>query len=128
MTTAPAPGRVLIADDDRVLTHLLSARLRAKGWKVDIALDAMQAVMFAMRATPDVITLDINMPGGTGIEALRKLKQSARTQQIPVVVVSGSIEARDEPAVKELGAAAFLRKPADVEELHQLLLRLTGPD
>ena len=99
------PGRLLIADDDRVLSHLLSARLRALGWKVDIALDAMQAVMFAIRTAPDVITLDINMPGGTGIEALKKLRQSMKTSQIPVVVLSGSIDAKDEPAVLELGAA-----------------------
>ncbi len=118
--------KVLIADDDRVLTHLLSSRLRAKGWTVDIAMDAMQVMMFAMRGSPDVITLDINMPGGTGIEALKKLKASSRTAQIPVLVLSGSIDPADEPRVVGLGAAAFLRKPADVDALHAALLRLAG--
>lgn len=117
---------MLIADDDRVLTHLLATRLRRLGWRVDIAHDAMQALMFAMRTAPDVILLDINMPGGTGMEALRKLKVSVKTAQIPVAILSGSIDVRDEPAVLELGAAAFLRKPPDVDALHRKLLELIG--
>lgn len=121
-----ATKAVLIADDDRVLTHLLASRLRGLGWRVDIAHDAMQALMFAMRTAPDVIVLDINIPGGTGIEALRKLKASVKTTQIPVAILSGSIDPRDEPAVLELGAAAFLRKPPDVAALHRKLLELIG--
>ena len=118
--------KVLIADDDRMLTHLLSSRLRAKGWTVDIAMDAMQVMMFAMRGKPDVITLDINMPGGTGLEALRKLRASVKTAQIPVLVLSGTIDPDAEARVAELGANGFIPKPADVDELHQRLLALTG--
>ena len=118
--------KLLIADDDRALALLLSTRLRAKGWSVDIAHDAMQALMFAMRSSPDAIMLDIAMPGGTGIDALKKLKMSAKTTQIPVVVLSGSIEPKDEPNVLALGAAAFMRKPPDVDALNELLLKLVG--
>jgi DNA-binding response OmpR family regulator len=118
--------KLLIADDDRVLTHLLSARLRAKGWNVTIAFDAMQAMMFAMRTTPDIILLDINMPGGTGIEALKKLKVSTRTSQIPVVVLTGSVDAAEEPKIRDLGAAGFMMKPPDVDALHELLVQLAG--
>jgi DNA-binding response OmpR family regulator len=118
--------KLLIADDDRVLTHLLSSRLRTKGWVVTVAADAMQAMMFAMRTQPDAILLDINMPGGTGIEALRKLKASVRTSQIPVVVLSGSIDPADEPMVRALGAEGFMHKPADVGALHAMLAELTG--
>jgi DNA-binding response OmpR family regulator len=116
--------RLLIADDDRALSLLLSTRLRTMGWTIDVAHDAMQALMFAMRTSPDVITLDIAMPGGTGIDALKKLKMSAKTMQIPVVVLSGSIEPQEEPKVLGLGAAAFMRKPPDVDALHGLLLKL----
>ena len=118
--------KVLIADDDRVLTHLLSTRLRSKGWTVDIAMDAMQVMMYAMRGMPDVITLDINMPGGTGHEALRKLRASMKTAQIPVLVLSGSIDPQDETRVAELGAEGFMHKPVEVDELHERLLGLTG--
>ena len=60
--------KVLLADDDRVLTHLLSSRLQAKGVVMIVAHDAMQAFMSAMKSAPDVIVLDVQMPGGTGIE------------------------------------------------------------
>ena len=118
--------KLLIADDDRVLTHLLSARLRAKGWTVTVAADAMQAMMFAMRATPDAILLDINMPGGTGVEALKKLKASMKTSHIPVVVLSGSIDPADEAMVLGLGAMGFVKKPADADVLHERLMQLIG--
>jgi DNA-binding response OmpR family regulator len=118
--------KLLIADDDRALSLLLSTRLRSMGWKVDVAHDAMQALMFAIRTSPDAIMLDIAMPGGTGIDALKKLKMSSKTTQIPVVVLSGSIEPKDEPNVIALGAAAFMRKPPDIDALNELLLKLVG--
>jgi CheY-like chemotaxis protein len=119
--------KVLIADDDRVLTRLVAAGLKTRGWQVEIAHDAMQALMFAMKAPhPDVIALDIGMPGGTGFQVLEKLQQSSRTMQIPVVVVSGSITEGDEARVLELGAVAFVRKPADPQALHETLSRAAG--
>ena len=113
--------KVLLADDDRILTHLMASRLRAKGWHVTVASDAMQALMYAMKTMPDVIVLDIHMPGGTGFNALTKLRQSMKTSQIPIVVLSGSIEPKDEPGVLEAGADAFLRKPTDPDDLHAVL-------
>ena len=119
--------KVLIADDDRVLTRLASAGLKSRGWQVEVAHDAMQALMFAMRSPhPDVIALDIGMPGGTGFDVLKKLRQSSRTEQIPVVVVSGSITEGEEAQVAELGAVAFLRKPVDAQTLHETLSRAAG--
>jgi DNA-binding response OmpR family regulator len=118
--------KLLIAEDDRALALLLSTRLREKGWVVDLAHDAMQALMFAMRSVPDAIMLDIAMPGGTGIDALKRLKRSAKTSHIPVVVLSGSIEVKDEPNVLASGAAAFMRKPPDIDALNDILLKLVG--
>ncbi len=112
---------LLIADDDRVLTHLLSVKLRSRGWTVSVAADAMQTLMFAVRTPPDVILLDINMPGGTGSEALRKLKLSTKTFHVPIVILSGSIDAEDEPRLRALGADDFLKKPADIEDIHRAL-------
>ena len=54
--------KLLIADDDATLCLLVATELRAKGWKVEIARDAMQTVMFAMRSRPDCILLDIRCP------------------------------------------------------------------
>jgi two-component system cell cycle response regulator DivK len=118
--------KVLLADDDRVLIHLLSNRLRLKGAEVIVAHDAMQAFMQAMRSPPDVIILDIQMPGGTGIEALRKLKTSAKTSSIPVVVLSGSDDSGTPERVKAMGADQFLLKPVDPDALYGVLCAVLG--
>jgi len=115
--------KILVADDDRVLNHLLASRLRALRCDVSTAFDAMQALMSAMRQPPDVIVLDIHMPGGTGIEALKKLKASTKTALIPVIVLSGSMDPEAaSKLVQELGAAAFIPKPVDPEQVYQAIL------
>jgi len=118
--------RVLIADDDRVHVCLVSGRLKAMGYDVVAAFDAMQAWMAVLRSAPDAILLDINMPAGTGMEVLRRLKTSTRTNLIPVVVVSGSIDPRAGGEVQNLGAVAFLPKPVDFDELDRTLRWLLG--
>jgi putative two-component system response regulator len=118
--------RVLIADDDRTLTHVLSTGLQALGWTVDIALDAMQAVMFTRQQTPDIIVLDIAMPGGTGRQALHSLKASSKLRGIPVVVLSGSVDPDEEAKLVALGAVEFLRKPIDADVLDTRLRAVLG--
>lgn len=119
--------RVLVADDDRIISHLLCAVLREVGHEPVPAFDAMQAMMFAMRAPqPDVILLDINMPGGTGVEALRKLKASVKTMLIPVVVLSGSLDPAMPEVMRGLGAVDYLPKPAQIPQVLETLERVTG--
>ncbi len=119
--------RILIADDSRVQVHLFSAYLSAKGFTVAVAVDALQAWMSALRQPPDAIVLDINMPAGSGIDVLRKLGMSIKTQQIPVVIVSGADDPETERMARELGAAEFLHKPVDPGDLHAVLARLLAP-
>ena len=116
--------RILIADDSRVQIHIFSAYLVAKGFTVAIAVDALQAWTSALRETPDAIVLDINMPAGSGIDVLRKLRMSSKTQQIPVIVVTGANDPETERMARELGAAEFLHKPVDLGQLHAILARL----
>jgi DNA-binding response OmpR family regulator len=113
--------KVLIADDDRIFTHLVSANLRSRGWEVEVANDAMQAFMFAVRNQPTAIVLDIHMPGGNGLDVLQRLRLSSRTQQIPVVIVSGSSDRDETDQVRSLGAIGFLQKPADPTVLRAIL-------
>ena len=116
--------KILVADDDRVLSQLVCSVVREAGHTPIAAFDAMQALMFAMRSpAPSLIILDINMPGGTGLEALRKLKLSARTAPIPVIVLSGSDEKDMPQQVKALGADEFLPKPIDPEALVAVIQR-----
>ncbi len=116
--------KILIADDDRVWVELLSARLAAAGFRVEAAFDAMQTLMYATRSVPDAIILDVRMPAGTGIQALKKLKAHVKTSRIPVIVVSGESDPRLVEGLKALGAVDFLIKPVKVEDVHQALLRI----
>lgn len=118
--------KVLLADDDRVLTNLLSSRLRARGVEIVVAHDSMQALMSAMRSPVDAIVLDIQMPGGTGIEALRKLKASTKTSSIPVLVLSANGDAETLAQVKALGADGFLLKPIEPDALYRALCDALG--
>jgi len=90
--------------------------------RVLTAFDGMQAMMQAMRTPPvDAIVLDSNMPGGSGEETLRKLKMSTRTNLIPVVILSGSIDEKGQERVRALGAEAVLSKPLVPDELFKAL-------
>ena len=117
--------KILVADDDRVTSQLISAVVREAGHTPVAAFDAMQALMFAMKPPlPAAIILDINMPGGTGLEALRKLKLNSHTAHIPVIVLSGSVELDMPAQVKALGADEFLAKPINPEVLTLALQRV----
>ena len=119
--------RVLIADDDAMFVELVRAVLPPDRWEVSAAHDSMQVMMYAMRTPPpEVILLDINMPGGTGLNALKRLKQSAKTALIPVVVVSGAQDTMLPDQVRMLGAKEFIRKPIDAQTFERELLGLLG--
>jgi CheY-like chemotaxis protein len=107
-----------------VVVHLVAALLRARGHEVTPVSDAMQSFMFASQ-TPllDLVILDINMPGGTGIEALKRLRSSLNTALIPVIVLSGTTDAQMPEKVMALGASVFLRKPVDAAALFAALAK-----
>jgi two-component system response regulator RegA len=113
--------KVLLADDDRTFVDLISTRLRAKGFDVAVAFDATQAMMIAVKLVPDAIVLDIRMPGGNGIDTLRRIRSSTRTGLTKVIVVSGSEEKGVEKTALDNGAAAFIRKPAKFDDVYGAL-------
>ena len=109
---------VLVVDDDRVVSTIVVSLLRGKGHKTLTAYDAVQGLMQAKRMPPvDAIVLDVNMPGGSGEDTLKKLKLFTSTQDIPVIILSGSIDAKGQERVRGLGAVAVLTKPVVPEEL-----------
>lgn len=118
---------VLIAEDDRVHSHLLVQRLKAYGIQTIVAYDAMQAVMLASRTIPAAILLDINMPGGTGLEVLKRLKASTKTCMIPIITFSGAMDPDLPNTTRELGAEEFIHKPVNFDKLFALLCSLVQP-
>ena len=118
----------LIADDDPTFRLLLQAAFRKDGWQVSVAGDAMQAVMMAGRQPPpDLVLLDLNMPAGSGINALERIRLSTRTKGIPVVVVSGAVaEFHVRERVDELKVWAVVEKPVDPDAIIEIAREATG--
>jgi CheY-like chemotaxis protein len=120
--------RILVAEDDKVASSQICGLLQQRGYVAVPVFDSTQTMMVATRMPyPDGIILDIGMPGGTGIELLRRLKSLARTVSIPVIVVSGSLDPEHPDIVRELGAETFLGKPVDLEALAAAIERAVGP-
>jgi DNA-binding response OmpR family regulator len=120
-----ADVKILVAEDDRVMSLLVCSIVREAGHTPLPAYDAMQTMMFAVREpVPGLIILDINMPGGSGLETLRKLKLSARTASVPVIVLSGSDDPDLPKQAKSHGADEFLAKPINPEVLTLAIQRV----
>jgi CheY-like chemotaxis protein len=105
------PGRILIIEDSDETRLLLSLRMKAHGHETAFAADALEAITMARRARPDLILLDLGLPGGSGFLVLERLKSIPSLAGIPVIVVSA-----EEPEVARtkalaMGAVAFLQKP-----------------
>ena len=120
--------KVLIADDSRFQGQLLASFLSPRGFEAVYAGDALQAWMAALRSAPQLILLDINMPGGTGIEVLKRLRMSTKTQHIPVIVVSSEEDPALEAKARSLGAMDFLHKPVEEEQLWAAVDRALHPE
>jgi len=117
----------LVVDDSKFQVQVLKRALEEKNFEVLAALDAAQAGIFARQHVPQAIVLDINMPGGSGIDVLKRLKHSIKTQNIPVIVVSGNEDLDIKNVALQLGAKLFLTKPVDTEQLCSAIARLLTP-
>lgn len=121
-----AAETILVADDDQIICQLLSSSLKAHGFNVVVALDAMQTMMAIRRSQPAAVILDIMMPAGSGVEVLKRLRSFSGMTPTHVLAVSASPDPQLPDRVKELGAGAFLRKPLDPEEVYRVLCTLLG--
>ena len=116
-------AKVLIADDDRDILMLLASRLRANNFEVVTAADCSQAIKKAYSEQPSLILLDIRMPTVGGLKAFNSLKMYSRTENIPVIFITAYPGKEVEDEVRELGAADFLAKPFDTDELLSTIRR-----
>lgn len=114
-----AKKKILVVDDEQDMAMALKVRLKANGYNVVFASDSAEAFTIANKENPDLIILDIMIPGGGGFVAAERLKQSAATHRIPIVFVTG-IQGGQERAYK-LGASGYLMKPYQPEELMETI-------
>jgi diguanylate cyclase (GGDEF)-like protein len=110
-------GRVLVIDDNAVIKRLASILLAKKGHSVETATNGPEGIMFAKSFHPHVILLDVMMPEIDGYEVCRCLKSDDQTKDIPIIMVTSRAEIVDKVKGLELGAADYVQKPFDHEEL-----------
>ena len=106
-------GRILVVDDIEANVRLLQAKLAAEYYDVLTAPDGLSALEIAARERPDLVLLDVMMPGMDGFETCRRLKEEPATRHIPVVLVTALDGRGDRITGLEAGADEFLNKPID---------------
>ncbi len=111
--------RVLLVDDEKEFVTTLAERMQIRGLDPEVAFSGEQALKILERSLPDVIVLDLKMPGINGLEVLRKVKKSH--PQIQVIILTGHGSDRDEAAARRLGAFDHLQKPVDINDLVRVM-------
>jgi CheY-like chemotaxis protein len=119
-------GRILIVDDHELNRDLLSRRLARLGYHVLIATGGQEGIDRASTEHPDLILMDLGMPGIDGWEATRILKGSENTSSIPVVALSAHVMPGDRTRALDAGCDEFGTKPIDFPRLVETIEALIG--
>ncbi|GAA5080842.1 response regulator transcription factor [Streptomyces similanensis] len=122
------PQTVLLAEDDRAIRHALERALTLEGYEVTAVADGVEALAQAHRNPPDILVLDVMMPGIDGLQVCRVLR--AEGDRTPILMLTALVETADRIAGLDAGADDYVVKPFDVEEVFarlRALLRRTSP-
>ncbi|MFI2203916.1 response regulator transcription factor [Streptomyces sp. NPDC020192] len=122
------PQTVLLAEDDRAIRHALERALTLEGYAVTAVADGVEALAQAHKTPPDVLVLDVMMPGIDGLQVCRVLR--AEGNRTPILMLTALVETADRIAGLDAGADDYVVKPFDVEEVFarlRALLRRTSP-
>ena len=118
--------RVLVVDDDEGVREYVEAVLARQGLQVATASSGEEALEQVQRSPPDLVTLDVVLPGIDGLETLRRLKRAH--PDMPVILLSAHAPARTSADARRLGASDFLRKPFEPDALERCVSRALSPD
>ncbi|HEX9664815.1 MAG TPA: response regulator [Patescibacteria group bacterium] len=106
----PDKKTILIIEDDRFLSKIYSAKLEKEGYNLALAVDGEEGLRKLAESKPDLILLDLILPGMSGFEVLDKIKSSSKTRKIPVIILSNLGQDEDIQKGQELGADDYLVK------------------
>jgi PleD family two-component response regulator len=115
--TLSANADILIVDDTPANLNVLSAILGKRGYRVRPAINGALALKAAQKAAPDLILLDVQMPGMDGYEVCRQLKGDAQTRAIPVIFISALDDVLDKVEAFQAGGVDYITKPFQIEEV-----------
>ncbi|TAG08428.1 MAG: DNA-binding response regulator, partial [Verrucomicrobia bacterium] len=110
-------SRILIVEDEQDIANLISFNLTRLGHEAFIALDGIEATEMALRERPDLIILDLMLPGRDGYGVFRELKRDSRTFNVPVIMLTARAQTEDRIQGLEIGADDYLTKPFSPREL-----------
>jgi CheY-like chemotaxis protein len=118
--------KILVVEDETIQLTMVAKRLKAAGYEVVGARDGISAISTARKEQPDLIVLDLGLPGGDGFVVMQRLQTLLSTATIPIVVASSHDPVRNEEAAKRAGAISFLRKPVDFDKLLKVIAESIG--
>ncbi len=122
--SARRPRRLLIVDDDPHIRRVLTLNFEDEGYEVSVAVDGEEATEMARTLHPDVMILDVMMPGADGYTVLRSLRASPQTDDIPIVLLSAKASDDEVFAGWQSGADSYVTKPFEVEEVLRLVAQI----
>ena len=105
---------ILVVDDEKEWIQMLGLRLVRGGYRVEASFDAVQAVGRAVQLRPSLIMLDIMIPGGGGLVALKNIRENAKVFGVPVVVLSARGDKEVKDAAEKLGISGYFVKPVNM--------------
>ena len=121
--------KILIVEDDKSIVMALTVRLRAAGYAVIVAFDAVMALGTALKHRPNLVLLDISMPGGNGFMVAERLQNSSLTAGVPMLFLTASKQPGLRERAQEVGAVGFFEKPYEATELLDAIAKALGePD
>ena len=118
-------ANILIIDDDKTMTELLKTLLKMEGHTPTAVNDSTKAIDVAATVYPDLITLDLMMPGLSGFDLCELLRHDPKFTNVPIIIVSARDDAESKQKALRAGAQAYLTKPFDADELMHKINQLT---
>ena len=120
--------KILLVEDNELNRDMLSRRLSRRGYEVEVAVDGAQGIEMARSVTPDLILMDVGLPGIDGLEATRRLKAEPGTRAIPIVALTANAMAGDQEEALAAGCDEYDTKPVDISRLVGKIQALLGGD
>ena len=135
--TAPLPSlpphelssrrRVLLTEDNPLTVQTMLAYLQSRNFESLVAYNGQQALEIAEQQKPDLILMDIQIPGIDGLETIRRLRRNPHTSQIPIIAITALVMPGDREKCLEAGANRYLSKPVRFKDLEKDILALLPP-
>lgn len=104
-------GHVVLVEDEVNIAEAIRFLLTREGWRVDVHNDGAQAIEEIAKAQPDIVILDLMLPGKSGLEIIRELRQDTQFDRMPVLMLTARGQSRDREMAEKAGVTRFMTKP-----------------